>query len=80
MGLSLLPILHHSLLLNEKCMYPSSIVSMACIYVLKFFSELFLVNSDMHVDLHSAFSGGLSTSSLTCGGQAVCMHHASSSS
>ena len=77
MGLSSLLRLHHLSLLNEKCMYPSGIVSMACIYALEFFSELFLVNSDMHVDLHSAFSGGLGVSSSTCGGQAVCMRRAS---
>ena len=77
MGSSSLLRLHHLSLLNEKCIYPSGIVSMACIYALEFFSELFLVNLDMHVDLHGVFSGGLSASSSTCGRQAVCMHCAS---
>ena len=87
MGSSSFPRLHHSSLLNEKCMYPSGVVSMTCMYAPGDFSGLFLDSSDMHVDLRSmasggydVISGGMGTSSSICGGRTVCMRHVSPSS
>ena len=87
MGSSSFLRLHHSSLLNEKCTYPSGVVSMTCMYVPRNFSGLFFNSSDMHVDLRGMASGGCDvisgssgTSSLICGGQTVCMCHVSPSS